>query len=239
MNKTATIILIVVGLIVGIGGTIVITKLSKRVVSYRTELSTKEGEYTDKLNEHVRQTQTAIIRIDELIELQRKDSADISEYQKRLKWAYNNIEAMDLKLKKVKEVTVVTTEVSGDFATPLTPVDSGAGFDFVLGGVLDSGILWENYEHTYYSEFNDGYLEQYFTVDLLNDTIYSNYTYTDTLLVVDNWVRQPNKNGKPVFILWRWVKPWEVHIEAKTGNQNSQVVNIDNVLIQKRTKNGN
>lgn len=215
MKNATIIILIAIGLLVGIAGTVVIVKLNKRVAKTRSELAMTELYYKDKLGQQVKKTQATAQKLSDLKVLAEKDSAELSDYQKRLKWAYNNIEALNLKIKKLQEVTVITTETQGEFSTPIF--------------IADTTI-----QDVFYSEYSDGYLEQYFTLDLINDTLYSNYIYNDSILVADEWVRQLNRNGKKVFFLWRFIKPWEVHIHAKSSNPNAMITNIDKVLIKKK-----
>lgn len=180
-------------------------------VDYRSELETIEGTYEDKLGHQVRYTQAVEVKLSEMKAATEKDSQQLSQYQNRLAWAYNEINAINGKLKNLKEFTIVGTTTSGEFTEPLK----------------DTIIDEKDYKIAFYS---NGYLDEMIIIPELLDSVNVQYWHSDTLLLPDYWVRKPNKKGKQVFFLWRWIRPWEVHLQAKTMDPNSEVTLLDKVI---------
>ena len=71
------------------------------------------------------------------------------------------------------------------------------------------------------ADYSDGYMHQKINYKPYRDILTIKYSITDTVMVVDSWIRKPNKKGEQVFILWRWLKPWQVKVDIKSKNPNS------------------
>lgn len=183
-------------------------------VQFKDDIETLKGKYTDELGHQVTFTQAVQTRLSEMEAASKKDSSVLNQYQNRLAWAYKEIEALNINLKKVTEFIIASTHVSGDFTTPLK----------------DTIIKQKPYKIAYYS---NGYLDEMITIPENMDSVNVYYSHSDTLLITDFMQRKPNKKGKQVFFLWRWLRPWEIEVEAKTSDPNSIIVNIDKVIIKK------
>lgn len=184
-------------------------------IDYRDDLETIKGTYTDRLGHQVSYTQAVESRLSEMVAASEKDSGELSNYQNRLAWAYKEIKALNGKIKNLKEFTIVGTTVSGEFTEPLK----------------DTIMNEKNYKIAFYS---NGYLDEMIIIHELLDSVNVQYLHSDTLLLPDYWVRKPNKKGKQVFFLWRWVRPWEVHLQAKTMDPNSEVTLLDKVITKQK-----
>lgn len=183
-------------------------------IQYKDDIEMIKGTYVDKLGRQVAFTQAAQKKLSELEAISKRDSTELNDYQKHLSWAYNEIKALNGKLKNLSEFTIGETKLSGEFKEPLK----------------DTTIMEENRKFAYYS---NGYLDEMIILNSGFDSVKVYYSHIDTLLLADFWQRKPRKNGKPVFFLWRWFRPWEVQIEAKTADPNSIIYNLNKTIIKK------
>jgi hypothetical protein len=183
-------------------------------IQYKDDIEIIKGGYVDKLGRQVSFTQAAQKKLSELEAISQHDSLELNNYQKKLSWAYTEIKALNNKLKSVSEFTTGETKLSGDFIEPLK----------------DTLIEEQDQKFAYYT---NGYLDEMILLNKDVDSVKVYYSHIDTLLLVDFWKRKPKKNGNQVFFLWRWLRPWEVQVEAKTSDPNSIIYNLDKTIIKK------
>ena len=183
-------------------------------IQYKDDIEIIKGSYVDKLGRQVSFTQAAQKKLSELEAISQHDSLELNNYQKKLSWAYTEIKALNNKLKSVSEFTTGETKLSGDFIEPLK----------------DTLIEEQDQKFAYYT---NGYLDEMILLNKDVDSVKVYYSHIDTLLLVDFWKRKPKKNGNQVFFLWRWLRPWEVQVEAKTSDPNSIIYNLDKTIIKK------
>ena len=183
-------------------------------IQYKDNIEIIKGGYVDKLGRQVSFTQAAQKKLYELEAISQHDSLELNNYQKKLSWAYTEIKALNNKLKSVSEFTTGETKLSGDFIEPLK----------------DTLIEEQDQKFAYYT---NGYLDEMILLNKDVDSVKVYYSHIDTLLLVDFWKRKPKKNGNQVFFLWRWLRPWEVQVEAKTSDPNSIIYNLDKTIIKK------
>lgn len=183
-------------------------------IQYKNDIEIIKGQYTDKLGNQVAFTQAAQKKLSELESISMRDSTELNNSQKRLSWAYTQIKALNNKLKKVSEFTILESHLSGEFTKE----------------TKDTVITEKDYKVALYS---NGYLDEMILIPESLDSVKVYYSHLDTLLITDFWQRKPKKNGKQVFYFWRWIRPWEVQVEAKTSDPNSFIYNLDKIIIKK------
>jgi len=212
--KKITLILIGLLIIASLVITFLVLHNRTEKIEYRDEIETIKGKYTDELGHQVSFTQAVQTRLSEMEAVSKRDSSELNNYQIRLAWAYKEISALNGKIKNLSGFTIVGTEVSGEFTVPLK----------------DTTVKEKDYKIAFY---NNDYLDEMIIIPESLDSVNVQYLHSDTLLLADYWVRKPNKKGKQVFFLWRWLRPWEVHLQAKTMDPNSEVTLLDKVVTKK------
>lgn len=188
--------------------------LGVRIPGVYTQL---EETYRDALNQHVRavrQQKTEIIDLNKAVS---KADSLRNESEKKLAFAKQEIEALNVKLKNARYFTTVETKTTDTFRVVL----------------VDTVYLGDSvpFRHARYS---DNYLHQYIRLNAQNSELFVDYSITDTIMVVDSWVRKPNKKGEQVFILWRWVRPWQVKVDVKSKNPKSTITNSERLILKER-----
>lgn len=204
-NTIIIAVLIVLIIIMGLG--------SKHFFNQKSNYNSTIETYRDKLDHKVRVINTLESSVSEFNSASIKADSLRSEVEKDLVFAKRHIDALNIKVKNLKSFIRVNSIVKDSFTVH---------FDTVL---IDFDTVMQ-------AVYNDGYMNQSLTYQPINNTLDVNYSIIDTIIVVDSWIREPNKKGKQVFYLWRWIKPWQVKVEVKSKNPKSQITNGSRIVIK-------
>lgn len=156
-------------------------------------------------------------KIDEIEQAYYKTDSLRTDNEKSLVKAKQQIEALGIKLKNAKSITSVSTEVVDTFTVQ------------IYDTVMVRGIRKK-------AKYSDGYLNMNMTLNLITDRVHVGYQISDTILVVDSWVRKPTNKGKQAFILWRWLRPWQVKVDVTTSNPKATAIKGERILINEKRK---
>lgn len=183
--------------------------------------------YKDKFGRSVKTVNQIIIDLNEARAAEATAKHDRSDFQKELVWLYGEYDALKQENKNLKAATIVITETTG-----------GGSFDMkdsIIYTYKDSLIVDPTDVKSGY--FTDGYLSQIITMPFPYYEADCQYSMIDSTMIFDTWIRQPNKKGKQVFWLWRWIKPWEVRIDVKSTNERVTIITAKKILINNKRRN--
>lgn len=171
--------------------------------------------YFDKLHRQTTTIEQKNILLENITKAALKVDSLKSKYEKDLTFAKIEIEALNIKLNRVKTLTLFENKIVDTFVLKLT----------------DTLFFNQNLK---IGSFDDDYLSGEFCFFPLTDSLSVNYSITDTIIIIDSWIRKPNRRGEQVFFLWRWIKPWQVKCDIKSKNPHSTISNGQRLLIHKR-----
>jgi len=177
-----------------------------------------ERSYTDSLGNNTRTINQIVVAYQQINEAHNTLISERDAYQQELADAYREISALGIKVKNARSYTTAATITRDTFTV-----------------VLYDTVYIENKPFKQ-AEYSDGYLYQEFQYNPKNNKLFVNYHISDTVMVVDSWVRQPNKKGEQVFYLWRWVKPWTVKVDVKSKNPKSEIINGKRILLNTKKR---
>jgi len=173
--------------------------------------------YKDKFNQNVRTIDQLNTKVSKVETAYLKADSLRTDAENKLVFAKQEIEALGIKLKNARSFTSIETTVKDTFTVVLK--------DTVFLGEISPVKV---------AKYSDGYLHQRIVYKPQDDTMRVNYSITDTVMVIDSWIREPNNKGEQVFILWRWLKPWQVKIDVKSKNPKSEVTNGEKLIINEK-----
>lgn len=97
---------------------------------------------------------------------------------------------------------------------------------------VDTITVYQTPDSSYrFYRIDDGYLFQ--NLYLYNDSLQWDYFYAEDINIVHKLERKPNKKGKPVFFLWRWVRPFVKTTLITPSNSKSKIVIATEVELRK------
>lgn len=182
--------------------------------------------YKDKFDRSVKTVDQITIELEDIEGSLNTAKEDRNSFQKELVWLYGEYDALDLKFKNLKSATIIVTETTGGGKFN---IKDSTIYTYKDSMIVDSTDVKSGY-------FTDGYLSQIISMPYPYYEAQCQYTMLDSAMIFDTWIRKPRKNGKQVFYLWRFLKPWQVRIDVKSTNDRVDIKSAKKILINNKRR---
>lgn len=202
-------------------------KNKKEGTRYRNALYDKQVHYEDNFGNVVTEINQLKVTNRELRDVIKKDSVNLSEYEKRLLLIKRELDANNRNLRKTQTALYFTEETRDSFALLLRNyvifnTDDGMSFmvdssymvtESELGGSLPLKVgRWEN-----------DWTVQDFMYDPNNDSLFVVQVSENAFFIDLFKERELNKKDKKVFWPVRWTKPWEYKASIKSKRDSTTI----------------
>ena len=205
----------IISLIVSIFSTMQASKHKAESRRLATNLYSKTVTYEDRLGRQIVETTQLEIRVRELRKVMKKDSSQLSEYERTIYRIGKELNYSRRKFNKTKYVATVNMSTESSIAE--------RAVDTVYMGLEAKTARVEDK----FGKYIINYVPE--TDSLFLEVIQRNELYIDVFKE-----RKKNSKGKKAFILWRWTMGYEYKGSIKTLNNATTVTDFTIIEIKKK-----
>lgn len=170
---------------------------------YKGALYEKKVEYEDELGRKVTEITQLEVTNRELKQVGKKDSILLSDYERKIRKLYDELEANGRKLRHTESALLFSEQTRDSFRIKLEEVKD------TLTDKLDLLPIKTGY-------YSTDWTKQKFTYNPNTDSLSVVQVHENEFFVDLFKKRKPNSKGKQVCWLFRWVRPWEYKASIKS-----------------------